>query len=165
MTAATQTAGIHHTTDIITLTAQWVYSALQQLQKSLCSHARIAPNEGKCFCPDCGDAQVYQWEVLMCEGCNTRRPSHLLWGTTHASSACCLNCGETSTSKKYLRNPKAYQLNLAQLACYSPHRYETEVLGISDHQTRWKRSLQPSAWIEWGTRQMQTQAIRNVYSQ
>jgi hypothetical protein len=80
-----------------------------------CRHGRISVNEGKCYCPDCGQGLIYQWVLLRCRRCRGRRESRTFLGRVLPSYRYCLQCGEPSWQADYLESPAYFQLHKARL--------------------------------------------------
>jgi hypothetical protein len=87
-----------------------------------CLHARTSVNEGKCYCPDCGDGLIYRWVVLRCIECNTRRDSRYRLRDVIPSQRCCAFCGAQSVLREYLENPSYFQLHQARLVIFLEER-------------------------------------------
>jgi uncharacterized protein (DUF983 family) len=80
-----------------------------------CQHGRVSVNEGKCYCPDCGQGLIYQWVLLRCRRCRGRRDSRIFLGGVLPSHRYCLQCGEPSWQADYLEAPAYFQLHKARL--------------------------------------------------
>ena len=81
-----------------------------------CNHANTLVHEGKCYCPDCGNGLIYQWVILRCCECQTRRESRYQFRQVVPVQRCCLSCGAQNVRAEYLQNPSYFQLKQARLA-------------------------------------------------
>jgi uncharacterized protein (DUF983 family) len=80
-----------------------------------CNHARTVVNEGKCYCPDCGRGLIYQWVVLRCTACGSRRESGYLLRQVIPRQRCCPHCGDSLWHLDILDSPSYFQLDQARL--------------------------------------------------
>ncbi len=95
---------------------QTLIDGLIYFQSALsCNHTRTPVNEGKCFCPDCGRGILYQWVVLRCQDCESRRESRYQFRRLSPAERCCAQCGSPEWRREPLETPEFYQLHKAQL--------------------------------------------------
>ena len=94
-----------------------MYDALLRYvsRQRLCHHTRTPVHEGKCYCPDCGRGLIYQWIVLRCNACKTRRDSVYRFRRIVPQQRCCPQCGENTWRVERLDSPLYYQLHKARL--------------------------------------------------
>jgi hypothetical protein len=88
-----------------------------------CRHWRTPVNEGKCYCPDCGQGVIFQWVVVRCTTCRVRVDSRMLLRQVLPVRRCCPACGERAFRFEYLESPSYFQLHKAQLVVREEQDY------------------------------------------
>lgn len=101
-----------------------------------CNHLRTPVSEGKCYCPDCGRGILYQWVVIRCNACQSRRDSKTVFRKIIPKERHCLFCGESAFHCEYLESPAFFQLAKAWLVVqetsdYKAHSLKWEIYGWS----------------------------------
>lgn len=123
-------------TQVVIYMVQPVVYVVQLMTR--CQHVGIQAQEGKCFCPDCGQGVVFQWVVLRCQQCQAKRPSQYVYGHILPTEPCCVHCGHRDVVEESLENARYYQLTHAQLVRLDEQDYQT--------QRDWTQTV--SAWVQ-----------------
>lgn len=110
-----------------------------------CNHGRTPIHEGKCFCPDCGHGLIFQWVVLRCGQCNSRRNSRYFLRQIVPVEHSCPKCGEESVRWDYLDSPTYFQLHKACLVIQEEEEYLTRFAWPS---SSWLRSKIQNKGVE-----------------
>jgi hypothetical protein len=114
-----------------------------------CNHLRTPVREGKCFCPDCGRGVVFQWIVLRCRECRTRRESRYFLRQVVPSHACCMQCGTENFRYEYLdmnRDESYFQLDKARILIQEADDYVARRFSWSTTATAFNDTLQQTLW-------------------
>jgi hypothetical protein len=111
---------------------------LQRLQSIFsCAHTNARIDEGKCYCPDCGQGLIYQWVLLRCVGCRLRRESAAFLQNIAPMQRFCPDCGESRWRLEFLERPDYFQLHRACLLLREEE---------GTHRIWWQSDV--SAWVE-----------------
>jgi hypothetical protein len=118
----------------------WLICRLPDLIR--CTHPHLKLDEGKCYCPDCGDGLIFKWVFIRCNGCQHRRNSISFWEQIAPQHPFCPECGERGWHLQYLEQPEFFQLHSASLVLLKEDSNKIKIR--LDTVTAWVERVSPS---------------------